>query len=149
MSALIVSCPQCLSSNRIPEGRLIDDPKCGKCKTRLFIGRPMTLTAANAATVLKQNQLPLLVDCWAPWCAPCRSFASVFEQAAGQYEPYLRLAKLDTEAHPNLASRWQIRSIPTLILFRDGQEAARVSGALSSSQLQQWLAQQGVMAAKR
>lgn len=149
MSTLTVSCPHCLSSNRIPEGRLTDGPKCGKCKTRLFIGRPMTLTAANAATILKHNQLPLLVDCWAPWCAPCRSFASVFEQAAGQYEPYLSLAKLDTEAHPNLATRWQIRSIPTLILFRDGQEAARVSGALSSSQLQQWLAQQGVMAAKR
>jgi thioredoxin 2 len=148
LNSVIVSCPKCFSSNRVAETRLVDAPKCGKCKSKLFTGRPMMLTAANAATVLRHNELPLLVDCWAPWCAPCRSFASVFEQATALYEPHLRLAKLDTQAHPNLSTRWQIRSIPTLLLFRNGKEVDRVSGALSLTQLQRWLAQSNIVAAK-
>ena len=93
------------------------------------------------ASTLNNNQIPVLVDCWAPWCGPCRNFAPIFEQAAKEFEPQYRLAKLNTEDEQNLAGRWQIRSIPTLILFIDGKEKARTSGALSLTQLKQWVAQ--------
>ena len=87
---------------------------------------------------------PVIVDFWAPWCGPCQNFAPIFEQAARELEPAVRLAKLDTEAQQSVAARWKIRSIPTLILFKDGKETARMSGAMSLPQLKQWLASQGV-----
>jgi thioredoxin 2 len=93
---------------------------------------------------LDGNSVPVLVDCWAPWCAPCKSFAPIFEQAAQQLEPRLRLAKLNTEAEPQFGELWQIRSIPTLILFKEGLELARLSGALPLNQLKKWLLEQGV-----
>jgi len=99
----------------------------------------MELTPANVAVTLNHNQIPVLVDCWAPWCGPCRNFAPIFEQAAKQFEPNLRLAKLNTEEHQRVAGRWNIRSIPTLLLFEGGKEVDRVSGALSMQQLQAWL----------
>lgn len=137
-----ISCPSCQSTNRIPTARLTDGPKCGKCKSKLFIGKSQELTAANVGVILNHNQIPVLVDCWAPWCGPCKSFGPIFEQAARELEPQLRFAKLNTEQEGNLATRWQIRSIPTLILFKNGKEAARISGALSLSQLKQWLIEQ-------
>ena len=145
MSTTNISCPQCASTNRVPSERLGDKPKCAKCKTGLFIGKVIELTAANVATTLNHNGIPVLVDCWAPWCAPCRSFAPIFEQAAQQLEPKLRLAKLNTEDQQLVAGRWQIRSIPTLILFKAGKEIARSSGAMSLSQLKQWLAKNDVI----
>jgi thioredoxin 2 len=144
-SATNISCPKCASTNRVPSDRLGDKPKCAKCKIALFQGKPIELTAANVATVLNHNEIPVLVDCWAPWCGPCKSFAPIFEQAAQQLEPKIRLAKLNTEDQQPLAGRWQIRSIPTLILFRAGKEVARVSGAMTLTQLKQWLAQNGVV----
>lgn len=135
-----ISCVECNSTNRIPSDRLTDKPVCGKCKARLFIGKPIELTAANVATTLNHNDIPVVVDCWAPWCGPCRSFAPTFEKAASELEPHYRFAKLNTEQEENVASRWQIRSIPTLILFKGGKESTRISGALSLSQLKQWLA---------
>lgn len=144
MSTTNITCPKCSVTNRIPSDKLGANPICGKCKSALFIGKPLILTAANVAAVLNHNQIPVLVDCWAPWCGPCKSFAPVFEQAAKAWEPRLRLAKVDTEAQPQVAARWKIRSIPTLILFKQGKETARVSGALSLAQLKNWLTQQGV-----
>ena len=141
MSTTNISCPHCLSTNRIPTERLTDKPVCGKCKKALFMGKPQELTAANVATVVNHNQIPVLVDCWAPWCGPCRNFAPVFEQAAKEHEPKIRFAKLNTEQYNNVSSRWNVRSIPTLILFKNGKETARVSGALSPSQLKNWLSQ--------
>lgn len=144
MTTTNISCPSCTSTNRIPSERLGDNPKCGKCKKPLFLGKPIELSAANVATTLNHNEIPVLVDCWAPWCGPCRNFAPIFEQAARELEPNLRLAKLNTEDQQALAGRWQIRSIPTLIIFKQGKEVARVSGAMSLSQLKQWLKQNGV-----
>lgn len=139
MSHLQINCPQCLANNRLPDERLSDDPKCGRCKNRLFSGKPMELTAANVQATLGGNQIPVLVDCWASWCGPCQSFAPVFEAAAARLEPYVRLAKLDTEAVQDVAGSWSIRSIPTLILFKDGKELQRMSGALALPQLMQWV----------
>ena len=141
MNTTNISCPKCTTTNRLPSNRITENPNCGKCKTKLFIGKPIELTAANVASTLNNNQIPVLVDCWAPWCGPCRNFAPIFEQAAKEFEPQYRLAKLNTEDEQNLAGRWQIRSIPTLILFIDGKEKARTSGALSLTQLKQWVAQ--------
>lgn len=139
-----ISCPHCSTTNKVPQARLADGPKCGKCKTPLFTGKATDLTAANYSSMLQRNDIPVLVDCWASWCGPCQQFAPIFEQAAQQFEPAIRLAKLNTEAEQGIASQLQIRSIPTLILFKDGKESARISGALPLGQLQQWLNQQGV-----
>lgn len=144
MSIATISCPHCLKSNRVPSERLGDGPKCGHCKKPLFSGKPMSLTSANAAALLNHTDIPVVVDCWASWCGPCRSFAPTFEKAAQDLEPRARFAKLDTEANQQLAARWQIRSIPTLILFKAGKEVDRVSGALPGAQLRQWLGQHGV-----
>ena len=141
---LNLSCPHCNVTNRIPADRLGDGPKCGKCKNPVFSGKVQELSAANVSSVLNRNDIPVLVDCWATWCGPCQQFAPIFEQAAKEFEPNIRLAKLNTEAEQGIAGQWQIRSIPTLILFRHGKEVARMSGALSLPQLKQWLQQQGV-----
>lgn len=142
--SLNICCPHCSVTNKVPQERLGDGPKCGKCKSPLFAGQTTNLTSANYSSMLQRNDIPVLIDCWASWCGPCQQFAPVFEQAAGQFEPAIRLAKLDTEAEQGIAAQLQIRSIPTLILFKQGKEAARISGALPLSQLKQWLIQQGV-----
>ena len=139
MSTTNISCPHCLATNRIPTERLVDSPKCGKCKNELFSGKSQELTAGNANAVLTRNEIPVIVDCWASWCGPCQNFAPIFEQVTQKLEPQFRFAKLDTEQQADLAGQWQIRSIPTLILFKHGKEIARISGALSASQFEQWL----------
>ena len=107
----------------------------------MFTGAPITLTDANVDTVLARTDIPVVVDCWAAWCGPCRQFAPTFEKAASALEPKLRFAKLDTDAQARTSARFGIRSIPTLILFGGGQEVARQSGALPYDALMQWLQQ--------
>jgi thioredoxin 2 len=141
MSSAQINCPHCFATNRLPMDRLSDNPNCGRCKQPLFIGKPLELNLDNLASTIEKNDIPVLVDCWAPWCGPCQSFAPVFEQAAAQMEPHIRLAKLNTEAVPVIAQEWGIRSIPTLILFKGGREVQRVSGALPIPQLKQWVLQ--------
>jgi thioredoxin 2 len=144
MTTTILTCANCNTANRVPTDRLGDKPKCGNCKEQILQGHPIELTSANASVVLNGNSVPVLVDCWAPWCGPCKSFAPVFAQAAQELEPRIRLAKLNTEVEQMLGEQWQIRSIPTLILFRDALEVARMSGAMPLNQLKKWLLEQGV-----
>lgn len=137
---LNVPCPHCAALNRVPEDRLGQHPVCGRCKQPLFDGKPVTLTTSNFDAVAGRGDLPVVIDFWAPWCGPCVSFAPVFAEAAASLEPQLRLAKVDTEAQPALAQRFGIRSIPTLLVMRNGQEIARQAGALNGMQLRQFLA---------
>jgi thioredoxin 2 len=141
MNIIKISCPHCLAINRIPENRLGDNPDCGRCKGKLFEGKPIDLDDANIPFIIGGSEIPVVVDCWAEWCGPCKSFAPVFEQAAAEMEPEIRFARLNTELHQDLGAKWNIRSIPTLILFRNGKEVNRVSGALPAQQLRQWLGQ--------
>lgn len=136
---LNIPCPHCHALNRVPVARVGEHPVCGRCKQALFSGRPVELTAANFDALAGRGDLPVLVDFWAPWCGPCLGFAPVFTRAASEFEPRLRLAKLDTEAQPSLAQRFGIRSIPTLAMFRQGREIARQSGALNAAQLRQFV----------
>ncbi len=142
---ITIACNNCLAKNRIPDERIGDGPKCGRCKQPLFEGMPLELTGAKARAIIDGTDIPVVIDCWAPWCGPCRSFAPVFEQAARELEPRLRFAKLDTEQHPALAGEWGIRSIPTLIVLHEGEVAARISGAMSLPQFKQWLTEQGLI----
>jgi thioredoxin 2 len=141
--SLLVPCPHCNGLNRIPANRLSDTPQCGRCKNEVLPAAPFDLTQAGYASQLK-GDLPLLVDVWAAWCGPCRSFAPTFAQAATQLQGRCRLAKLDSEANPQLSAQLGIRSIPSLILFKGGQEIARQSGALPLPQLMAWLRQHGI-----
>lgn len=144
MSApLLIPCPSCNGLNRIPGERLGDSPRCGRCKSAVVPATPFTLNQTNFASQLK-GDLPLLVDVWASWCGPCRSFAPTFEQAAAQLQGRCRLAKLDSEANQQLSAQLGIRSIPSLILFRGGVEVARQSGAMPLPQLLAWLRGQGI-----
>lgn len=134
-----VVCPSCFATNRVPEERFGDAPKCGKCHVLLFQGKPLAVDADGFRKMLARNDIPVVVDFWAPWCGPCRVFAPVYEQAAAQLEPRARLIKLDTEAYPQAAAPHGIRSIPTLAIFDKGGEVARQSGALPLGQFLDWV----------
>lgn len=134
-----VICPQCMAVNRVPAQRLSDSPKCGKCSSLLFQGRSLAVDGAGFDKHIKRGDLPVLVDFWAPWCGPCKAMAPSFEQVAAELEPRLRFLKVDTEQHQALATRYAIRSIPTLALFRGGREIDRQAGATDAATLKRWL----------
>ena len=136
-----VACPACGASNRLPETRLDQGPKCGKCGAALFSAHPVAVTDANFEKLVGGTDLPVVLDCWASWCGPCMRFAPVFEDAAAKLEPRVRLAKLDTDANPATSARLGIRSIPTLIVFKGGKEAARMSGAMPLGPFMEWVKQ--------
>jgi thioredoxin 2 len=138
-AALLVVCPHCHAANRVPSERIAQAPNCGQCKLPLFAGRPVELDAASFDRHIGRNDLPVVVDFWAPWCAPCRTMAPVFTQAALALEPVCRLAKVNTEEVQSLAARFGIRSIPTLVIFRAGREIARQSGAMDGASLLHWV----------
>ena len=142
MEKLVLACPKCLIANRVPAARLGDDPKCGKCGAPVLDSHPTSLTDASFETFIGRSDLPVVVDFWAAWCGPCRMMAPAFEALAGEMKTEVRFAKLDTEAAQVTAGRFGIRSIPTMILFRGGREAARVSGAMERSAIRSWLAAQ-------
>jgi thioredoxin 2 len=131
-------CPHCHTTNRVRRDSLAQAPDCGSCRKPLFVARSLALDEAGFDRHISRNQIPVLVDFWAPWCGPCLQMAPAFEQAAAQLEPAMRLVKVDTEAVKALGARCNIRSIPTLALFSGGREVARQAGAMGATNIVRW-----------
>ena len=136
---MLIACSQCGAGNRVPDERLTDDPVCGRCARPLLDGTPVTLTDASFERYIGRTELPVVVDVWATWCGPCKAMAPQFDAAAHQLKGRAVLAKLDSDAHPQTASRYAIRSIPTLLKFERGKEVKRMSGALQAPQIVAWV----------
>ena len=136
-----IVCQDCSGIVKVPTDRLAERPKCPRCHTTLFDGKPVELTESSFDRHVQKNDVPVVIDFWAPWCAPCRAMAPVFEQAAKHVEPSARFAKLNTEEAQGIAARYGIRSIPTLMVFKGGKEIARQPGAMDPRSLNAWLSQ--------
>ena len=134
-----IVCGRCDSVVALPPERMGDAPRCPQCKAALIGGKPVELTAANFAKHVGRNSLPVVVDFWAPWCGPCLGMAPHFAKVADQLGQRMRFAKLNTQDEPGPAAQFGIRSIPTLIVFKDGQPGARQSGAMDAGSLLRWL----------
>jgi thioredoxin 2 len=133
-----IVCSHCGATNRMPENRDLASGKCGKCGRQLFEGQPADVSAAILEKHITRSDIPVLVDVWAPWCGPCKVMGPQFESAASQAEPRLRFVKLNSDDNQELSARLGIRGIPTMIMFKGGKELARVSGAMSSTDILQW-----------
>ncbi len=136
-----VICPHCLSANNIPHKESYTKANCGKCKKSLLATKPLELTSSNFDEVVVNSDLPVVVDFWAPWCGPCKMMAPNFEKSATKFPLKVLFAKVNTESEQSLGSRFGIRSIPTLVIFKDSKEVHRVSGALDESNLSRLVSQ--------
>ncbi|MCH9746103.1 MAG: thioredoxin TrxC [Proteobacteria bacterium] len=136
---MITMCTHCGGLNNIPSNKLSNNPTCGKCQNPLYQGEPISMNGAQLTRAIEKTDELLVVDFWATWCGPCQQFAPTFKQAASQLEPNARFIKIETEAEQTISAKYSIRSIPTLVMFKNGQEIDRVSGALSIKDLTHWI----------
>lgn len=143
MSAIHVVCPHCGGINRLPSERLGENPSCGKCHKPVLDGVPVNLASTSFDRFISKNDLPVVVDFWAAWCGPCKMMAPVFSQVSSEMATKFRFAKVDTEQAQDIAARYNIRSIPTMMMFKNGKEIDRVAGAMDQSGLKRWLAPHG------
>ncbi len=139
--SVLVACPECHTLVRVPSDRLGDQPSCAHCKSQVVDGRPVSLDAQSFETHTARGSHPVLVDFWAPWCGPCRAMAPVLDRVADERRTQLQVGKINTDEQQDLALRFGIRSIPTLVLFRDGKEIARRSGSSDLRSLSSWIDQ--------
>ena len=136
---LHIICPSCHAKKRVPKSKLSDRPNCGGCQNPLFSGQPLAIEQDLFDKYLHGNDIPLLVDFWAPWCGPCKAFAPQFEAAAKSLEHKVRLLKVNTENAQQIATRFSIQSIPSLVIFKGGKEITRVAGAMGAQELVRWV----------
>ncbi|PHR56708.1 MAG: thiol reductase thioredoxin [Arcobacter sp.] len=134
-----IVCPHCNGTNRLPSTKINEDAKCGRCKKLIFDTKPIELTTENISQHLEKNDIPVMIDFWAPWCGPCKIMGPNFEQTSRDFKTKVRFAKVNTEDQQSLGGHFNIRSIPTLVLFKKGKEIDRVSGALDANALASWI----------
>jgi thioredoxin 2 len=140
--SLIVACPVCNTLNRAPQDKLTaGGGKCGKCHSPLFEGHPVALNALSFESHASKSDIPVVIDFWAPWCGPCKAMAPQFEKAAADLEPKVRFAKVNTDEEQELAGRFRIQGIPTIVLMKHGKEIARQSGAMTAAGIESWVTQ--------